>query len=273
MEQFLKIHNANIFVRTIGKGKPLIFLHGGPGGNHEFFLPHLEGLARDYQLIFYDQMGCGKSERSKDDSYSIHSEVELLESLRKELRLSKVNLFGESWGSILALSYATTYPNAVEKVMLTAALGLTNDVLHKFQKQLMSRLTIFDKLKFVYFSVLNKISKTPSSLRVTNILDPYYVYSKDNVKKKKLLEFNDKVNQKIGEDIKRNYHLTTKVELLEGIPIKIAQGTHDILSPNHIKESMVPYLPNSELVEIKQAGHWTIIEQPEIMKQHIRSFF
>lgn len=55
-------------------------------------------------------------------------EVETLEMLRKKLKLDKIHLFGESWGSILALLYATEYPENVNKVFLTAAISISSSV-------------------------------------------------------------------------------------------------------------------------------------------------
>lgn len=57
----IKINGKSIYVCVKGEGEPIIFLHGGPGGSHEYFLPHMEPLAEDYQIILYDQTGCGKS--------------------------------------------------------------------------------------------------------------------------------------------------------------------------------------------------------------------
>ncbi|WP_338048420.1 alpha/beta fold hydrolase [Peribacillus alkalitolerans] len=65
-ERFISVRGENIYVKILGQGEPLVFLHGGPGGEHRYFLPHLEGLAEYYQLVFYDQRGCGRSEESSD---------------------------------------------------------------------------------------------------------------------------------------------------------------------------------------------------------------
>ncbi|WP_171050815.1 hypothetical protein [Bacillus sp. BHET2] len=48
MKTFVNVGEQKIFVHIIGKGKPIVFLHGGPGGNHEFFLPYMEPLANEF---------------------------------------------------------------------------------------------------------------------------------------------------------------------------------------------------------------------------------
>lgn len=55
------------------------------------------------------------------------NEVENLEALQIQLGFEKMNLFGESWRSMLALLYTTTYPERVNKILLTAAIGVTNN--------------------------------------------------------------------------------------------------------------------------------------------------
>lgn len=114
----INIDIQGLHINTIGEGDPIVFLHGGPGSEHRFFLPHILPLSNKFQLVLYDQRGCGKSEPSINNQYSMMDEVNNLELIRKELKLEKINLFGESWGSMLALIYATTYPERVNKILL-----------------------------------------------------------------------------------------------------------------------------------------------------------
>lgn len=124
-----------LYTGIIGKGEAIIFVHGGPGGDHRFFLPHMLPLSEQYRLILYDQRGCGMSDASSNGQYTMKDEVEALEMLRKDLQLDKVNLFGESWGSMLALMYACAYPDRINKILLTAAIGLNVDGYHLFEKE------------------------------------------------------------------------------------------------------------------------------------------
>ncbi|MGR5868833.1 alpha/beta fold hydrolase [Bacillus pacificus] len=74
-------------------------------------------LAEKFQLVFYDQAGCGESEAPKNNKYSMRDEVANLEAMRVQLGFEKINILGESWGSMLALLYATTYPERVNKLL------------------------------------------------------------------------------------------------------------------------------------------------------------
>ena len=99
-------------------GKPVILLHGGPGGGTEakmrrFFDP------KRYRIVLFDQRGCGKSRphASLVDNTTWHL-VEDIERLRQHLGIDRWLVFGGSWGSTLALAYAETHPEAVTELIL-----------------------------------------------------------------------------------------------------------------------------------------------------------
>jgi len=100
------------------KGKPVIFVHGGPGGGTEpkhrrYFDP------RKYRIILFDQRGCGQSTpyASLVDNTTWHL-VDDMEKLRKHVQVDKWQVFGGSWGSTLALAYAESHPDKVTELVL-----------------------------------------------------------------------------------------------------------------------------------------------------------
>ncbi|MCK6596776.1 MAG: prolyl aminopeptidase [Bdellovibrionaceae bacterium] len=110
---FLKVSNLHtIYFEECGspKGKPIIFLHGGPGGgiseeHRRFFDP------KEYRIILFDQRGCGKStpfaELNENTTWDLVADIE---KLRNHLAIDKWAVFGGSWGSTLALAYGVTHP-------------------------------------------------------------------------------------------------------------------------------------------------------------------
>ena len=269
---FIKVNDYQLYVDLIGEGEPIVFLHGGPGSEHRFFLPHMVPLSKKFKLVFYDQRGCGKSDLSENDQYSMKNEVENLEALRIQLGFEKMNLFGESWGSILALLYATTYPERVNKILLTAAIGVTSTGLERFSKELEKRLTEDDKIKLSKWEKNVKIGEA-SIEDLLQILDPYYVFSQETLNRKEKNTFSGEVNKAIGTDIKNNYDVTGNLHKISNIPILVAQGSHDILTPSIIKELFSEHISHLQLVEIEKCGHWTVVEQPEKMCNVALSFF
>ncbi|OAT86057.1 hypothetical protein A6P54_17640 [Bacillus sp. MKU004] len=271
VNKHMTLNGKSIYVKSFGNGDPIVFLHGGPGGSHEFFLPFAERLAADHTVILYDQAGCGRSGAALSDRYSIGDEVGNLEALREELGLERMHLFGESWGSMLALSYAAEYPSHVDRIMLTAAIGLTNEAYAAFQTELLQKPGTFKKIKFMVNGMLHTLGINRTK-QILHLLDPYYVYSQDTLKKKKHIPYNDVVQSKISKDIKKSYNLLPHVKTLSNIPILIAQGSHDILTPLHMERFFKEHLPHVEIVEIGESGHWTVLEQPGEMAS-VASFF
>ncbi|MFN7699590.1 MAG: prolyl aminopeptidase [Deltaproteobacteria bacterium] len=100
------------------EGKPVVFLHGGPGGGcdpkqRRFFDP-----AR-YLIVLFDQRGCGRStpHASLVDNTTWHL-VSDIEALRAHLGIDRWQVFGGSWGSTLALAYAQKHPDRVTEIVL-----------------------------------------------------------------------------------------------------------------------------------------------------------
>lgn len=269
---FIKVNDYQLFVNLIGEGEPIVFLHGGPGSEHRFFLPHMVPLSKEFKLVFYDQRGCGKSDLSENSQYSMKNEVENLEALRIQLGFEKMNIFGESWGSMLALLYATTYPERVNKILLTAAIGVTFKGLERFGKELEKRLTEDDKIELSKLRENLKMGES-SIDDVLQILDPYYVFSQETLKRKEKNTFSNEVNQAIGIEMVSNYDVTENLHKISNIPILVAQGSHDILTPSIIKELFYEHIPHLQLIEIEECGHWTVVEQPEKMCNVALSFF
>lgn len=91
---------------------PLLTLHGGPGLTHNY-LEALADLADERQVIFFDQLGCGDSERPGDPGlWTVERAVAEVDSVRSALGLGRFHLFGNSWGGWLALSYALAHPGS-----------------------------------------------------------------------------------------------------------------------------------------------------------------
>lgn len=117
----LKVSNVHqIYFEQVGNplGKPILFLHGGPGGginedHRRYFDPD------HYRIILFDQRGSGKSlplaELTENSTWDLINDIE---KLRAYLGISKWMVFGGSWGSTLALAYAIHHPEQVAALIL-----------------------------------------------------------------------------------------------------------------------------------------------------------
>jgi proline iminopeptidase len=100
-------------------GKPVVFLHGGPGGGSS--PEHRRQFNPDkYKILVFDQRGCGKSTPYAElDHNTTWDLVGDIEKLRTEVsKVDKWQVFGGSWGSTLSLAYAETHPERVTELVL-----------------------------------------------------------------------------------------------------------------------------------------------------------
>jgi proline iminopeptidase len=109
-----------LYVRVTGdthKNRVLIGVHGGPGYSSDY-MTSLERLASDgITVVLYDQRGAGRSSEPTN-GYGLSQYVEDLEAVRESVGAEKVDIFGHSWGGIVALRYATVYPDRVRSLIL-----------------------------------------------------------------------------------------------------------------------------------------------------------
>ena len=116
------VDGYHVWYRRVGSGDgiPLLTLHGGPGGAHDYLLS-LEGLADRRPVIFYDQRGCGKSDQPDDRSlWHMDRFVREIDTLRAALGLSEIHLLGQSWGGWLAVEYMLSHPKGVVSLTLAS---------------------------------------------------------------------------------------------------------------------------------------------------------
>jgi len=115
--------DATLFVRVTGNlesSNVLIAVHGGPGMSSDY-MASLEQLAGDkLAVVTYDQRGTGRSTSPSDDpaNYSLQKYIEDLEAVRQAIGVEQVHLFGHSWGGVVAMRYATVYPQKVRSIVL-----------------------------------------------------------------------------------------------------------------------------------------------------------
>lgn len=276
-ERQVPINGTEIFVKTIGHGEPLVFLHGGPGLSHDYFLPHLHPLHEDFNLIFFDQRGMGRSSTDLDSSsFSIELLIEDIEALRTELDLGKIHLLAHSWGGILAMRYAIRYPNSLKSLILSNSISPSSEfdeaTISAFSKlndrQNTEELnTLRDKIRggsrginlFERFTQLNFRPLFHDTSRVNelslNFSDSYF-------KTQGLLKYLPPPNEPLNlfPDLKE-----------VDVPVLILRGEIEptpIQSDQKLKETF----PYARLVNFSESGHFPFIERQQAFIDSVAQF-
>ena len=99
-------------------GDVLIILHGGPCASHEYLRPEFDELSKVARIIYYDQRGCGKSDRAETYNWQDHVN-ELHRVVNRFTENHEVFLAGSSWGSVLAILYTYYYPYGIKGIILS----------------------------------------------------------------------------------------------------------------------------------------------------------
>ena len=124
-----RIRNTELYFDIDGMGlvphtdrmvqRPVLFLlHGGPGGDHTLFKRKISALRDVAQLGYIDNRGSGRSVPCDPEPCTLEENVEDVEALRDYLGLEHIDLFGSSYGGMIAQGYAVNYPDRVSNLIL-----------------------------------------------------------------------------------------------------------------------------------------------------------
>ena len=266
-----------LFSQTFGTGTPIIIVHGGPGLDHGYFLPQMLELAKDHQIIFYDQRGSGQSLKTEisPEFINVNQFVQDLENLRKNLGSRSFSLLGHSWGGELAMHYAVTYPEAISSLILMST-GPADDVGYvAFRESVVQRISpIKDKLQALFdlteFEKLTgpQISQLYQNLFSLYLHDPQKIQNLDF----SVTEASAKSGARVRDIIMKSHRqdLFPKLKMLQ-IPTLVLHGEQDVI-PIWTAEKIIQAIPNAKLVRLKNCGHFPYVEKPEETFAAIREF-
>ncbi|HEX9690522.1 MAG TPA: alpha/beta fold hydrolase [Gemmatimonadales bacterium] len=141
-EALLSVNGTELFVTRLGRGEPVVVVHGGPLLEHGYLLPHLSPLADHYELILYDQRLSGRSASTVDSaSVRLATFVEDIEALRAALGLGRIHLVGHSWGGLLALRYAIEHGDHLRSLVLLDAMAPSSELWQQEESEVRKRST------------------------------------------------------------------------------------------------------------------------------------
>ena len=295
--RYIKCDDYLIYCEIIGnsKGIPVIFLHGGPGGNISEKSLSFFDLDK-YLVILFDQRGCGKSKpRFSLMNNNTNELVNDIEKIRTQLNIDKWIVFGGSWGSTLGLVYSIKYPNNVISLFLRGVfLGsekewkwIFENGCNNFYSEYFENFKNFVPLEFqnnkisYYYNVLkngNIYQKKQASflwsnwelINCTLNLPKKLSYDFDSNYQISLLESHYAYNNSFLEDeyILKNSHKIEKIKTY------IFQGRYDLICLPINAYNLSKKLKNSELYYIKSSGHSPYEENVfKIIKKKLDSFY
>lgn len=282
-EGFVDTGSAVVYYKTIGRGKPLLLLHGGPGSTHDYFLPWVLPLARDRQLVFIDERGSGKSQRLEDHKqYNLEAMAADVEAVRVALGLGRIDLLGHSFGGILAQEVVIRYPASIRRLILASTGSSAARVNEDFRNikaaldpKLRARIEALeaggiigpDGAQLQEYRQLADEALAPYSYFVR---PPAWSESGESLGWDVLIEmWGGKSDFHIDGNLK-GFDFTPGLRKLR-IPALVIYGDHDMVSDATARESHEA-LAGSQLVEIPRSAHMTMVDQSTAFNDAVARF-
>ena len=291
-EGFVDSHGALIYYESVGRGTPLMIVHGGPGASHDYFLPYLLPLMRTNRLVFIDERGSGKSSKLEDPrQYTIANMVEDIEAVRQALDLGKISLLGHSFGGVLVQAYAFKYQKNLSHLILGSTFSSTvelNQALAKMKAEMTpqdrDRVNALEAAGLFGKGEIWEHGRYPEEYAKLAWGKGYfpYVYQNHPDPNYDPLPSNtgtawDVYREMWGSDgefvVDGNLKEVEYVGQLSQIkvPTLIIVGDHDESDPRMSKE-MHEKIAGSQLVILPNSGHMTFVDQPEQFLKAVREF-
>ena len=280
-EGFIEVPGGKVWFRVVGANKPgtpLLTLHGGPGMPSQYLSP-LGELANERPVIFFDQLGCGKSDHPNDTTlWTIPRFVQEVHAVRKALGYKEVHLLGHSWGSLLALEYLLTKPEGVKSVIMAGpAMSLV-----RFRHDVDSLIALLpDSL----IRAIRDNEKKGTTTAPDYVAASQVFYDRHVIRTKPLPADVASTFANIGTQVYntmngpteftvvgsfKDYDGTPRLKELS-LPVMWVAGEFDETTPAAAKDFQ-KLVPGSEYVEVKGAAHMTMWDNRTDFLNTVRRF-
>lgn len=280
-EGYAEIDGGKLYYQSFGRGPLIIVLHGGPGLDQTYLLPQMLEFSKNYQLVFYDQRGSGKSlslDALSGTGINMNQFVKDLDALREHLGHKKFILMGHSFGGLLGIHYAILHQARVSSLILINPSPVTTQGLEAFLKSYNQKLlpiqseinsiatskpflegdpqsveNFYRKLLSIYFNNPNLVHNLSLHFSIKSSLSSFNIY--------KIFLKNYFL---IPHDLRPNLK---KIKC----PTLVLACSSDV-TPLWTTQEISANIPKSKITILKNSGHFPYIEQPESFFNEIHQF-
>lgn len=279
---YLDVKGGKIWYQVLGEGFeiPLLMLHGGPGFTSYYLTALADSIAKDRPVIIFDQLGCGRSDKITDTSLmNMQHHVDQVAALLKHLKIKEYDLYGHSFGTMLAMDFYLQHPENIRSVVLASPCMRTQTWIDDAGILMQ---TLPDSTR-ITLQAMSKGMKT-DSLQLANALTLYYNSFYNRKQPVSLYIDSSQRNQALNvyrhmwgpEEFVatgnlKNYDRTADLPKLK-VPVLFTAGQYDAARPATVMyyQSLVP---GSSFVEISGAGHSTMTDNIDAEIRAIRQFW
>ncbi|WP_407572929.1 alpha/beta fold hydrolase [Deinococcus altitudinis] len=283
----LEVNGHRLWVEQEGRGEPVLLLHGGPANSHLTFHPYFSSLADDFRVIYLDYYGRGLSEQTTDlRDVTFQGDVRDVAALIETLGLGPVNLYGFSYGGMIAQALALDHPHLMKRLVLA-------NTLHSPEMWQRNHENINREIERQFPEVWEEIVRLRSQgMRSTEprVQALYQVhgplmrfYNPDNAAR--LLSdpwsrnadlypvfVGDDVDFFIGGEVAKLPDFRPRLrELL--VPALVLAGRYDRALYPQYQRDFQQFAPQVEFVMLERSGSFGHIEEPETVMTLLKEFY
>lgn len=286
-ETRIRVGGTSLYVRTIGRGTPVIVLHGGPDFDSSYLLPDLDRLQDAFRLIYYDQRGRGQStEGVRPQDVTLASDLDDLDRVRKHFRLEAPVLLGHSWGAVIALEYALRHPEHVSRLILMNPAPASSADVAVLRKRYREALGAdMERQRAILEGAAYRAGDPETVAARYRIHFEHALYRSEDYEKlmtamraafmrqgKSGILMARAAEDRLMHDTWNvpGYDLFPRLQRLR-VPTLVLTGDHDFI-PTEIAEHIARTVPGAKLVVLESCGHFAYLERPEEVRTALTAF-
>ena len=271
----MSIRGISLNVKVMGKGYPLVFMHGGPGLDHTSLLP-LKPLLDQFTLVFYDHRCNGRSAGPEVTSMTWENLTADADALRQALGYEKWAVLGHSFGGNVALEYALRYPQSLSHLILMDTGGdiwWANQNAPEILAKRGYSASVVEAARRFYNGQLTPGEFLPTSMKFMSAY--YHHFSLLSLVKDFIFAPMPKMRPEAlifgSSQLLKGWTVMDRLGEIK-VPTLVMAGRDDFLYPPEHQVALAGGITNAHLEIIERAGHEAPSEQPAEVVKAIRNF-
>lgn len=292
MKQGTKIitldNGYHLWTNTQGEGDiHLLALHGGPGGNHEYWEDAADQLKKqglNVQVTMYDQLGSLYSDQPDYSDPAIAKKyltyeyfLDEVDEVREKLGLDNFYLIGQSWGGLLVQEYAVKYGQHLKGAIISSMVDEIEDYV-KHINQLREQTLPADAVAFMKKCEESGDYSNPKYQEYVQTLNENFIDRKQPSKLYHLKDLGgDAVynvfqgdNEFVIKGKLKDWHFRDQLKNIK-VPTLVTFGEHESM-PIATGKKMAELIPNAKFVSTPNAGHHHMVDNPDVYYKHLADF-